>query len=620
MGLDLRAARPLHVAVLVKQIPAFEAMALGPDGRLVREGLPLEMNAYCRRAVALGAELVAAAGGDVTLVTLGPPSAEDVVREGVAWCLDRGVEARGVVVSDPAFGGSDTLATSRALASALRTSAADREAATASPESAEWDLVLLGRNSVDADTGQVGPQLAQMLGLPFAQGVREIALEGEDLRLRLEHDDEWVDVAVELPAVLTCAERLLDPCKVPPDGRAAVPAARVRRLSADDLGDGPWGEDASPTVVGETRVLEVDRMRKRLDGPVADQVAEAVAILRDRGALDPTSDPAASEAVPITGGDGPQVAVVAEPGRHRLTRELLGAAARLAAPLGGRVVVLGQHLDDDLPLAAWGADHVVSLVGDAVLPPEEDVAAALTTWALDQRPWAVLAPGTLWGREVASRLAAALGAGLTGDAVGLALDHGRLLAWKPAFGGMLVAGITSRSAVQIATVRPGVLGEHLEREAGEPSTDVLAIPSTSRVRVLGREREDLVDALEAAEVVVAVGRGVPPDRYAALDPLLEVLDAQLGATRKVTDQGWLPRALQIGITGHSVSPRLCVLVGTSGKFNHTVGVRGSGTVLAVGTDPDAPVWEHCDVGITADWAEAVPLLTTALRDAVQAGG
>jgi electron transfer flavoprotein alpha subunit/electron transfer flavoprotein alpha/beta subunit len=600
----------LRVAVLVKQIPAFQEMALGPDGRLVREGLPLEMNAYCRRAVALAADVVAAAGGEVVLFTLGPPAAEDVLREGIAWCLDHGADARGVHVCDPAFAGSDTLATAVALCGAL-----DRTAAEAG---AAWDLVLLGRNSVDADTGQVGPELAQLLGLPFAQGVREVTLAGEGLRLRLEHDDEWVDVAVGLPAVLTCAERLIDPSKVPPDGRAAVPAERIERCPAGELGEGPWGQHASPTRVGETRVLEVDRLRKRLDGPVAQQVAEAMAILDDRGALDPTVDPSTLEQVPSNGGDGPAIVVVTEPGRRRLARELLGDAARLAHQLGGRVVAVGQHADDDLPLAAWGADHLVELDAESVLPSEEDVAAAVTTWVEAERPWAVLAPGTLWGREVASRLAAAIGAGLTGDAVGFAVDDGRLLAWKPAFGGMLVAGITSTSAVQIATVRPGVLGEPAERAADEAAMtcERLPVPALSRLQVLGREREDLVDALEAAEVVVAVGQGVSPDRYGELDRLLAVLDAQLGATRKVTDAGWLPRALQIGITGHSISPRLCVLIGTSGKFNHTVGVRGSGTVLGIGLDPDAPLWEHCDVGLTADWAEAVPLLADALVAAV----
>ena len=81
----------------------------------------------------------------------------------------------------------------------------------------------------------------------------------------------------------------------------------------------------------------------------------------------------------------------------------------------------------------------------------------------------------------------------------------------------------------------------------------------------------------------------------------------------MTDKGWAPRARQVGITGRSIAPRLYVAIGLSGKFNHVVGVRAAGTILAVNADRDAPVFEHCDVGIVADWHEVVPLLQPALR-------
>src|SRR6266851_8975100 len=103
----------MRVAVLIKQVPKFDAMELGPKGRLVREGLELEMNPYCRRAVTTGVNL--AAGGSCTVITLGPPSAEDCLREAIAWGA-----TDGVLVTDPAFAGSDTLATARAVSAALR--------------------------------------------------------------------------------------------------------------------------------------------------------------------------------------------------------------------------------------------------------------------------------------------------------------------------------------------------------------------------------------------------------------------------------------------------------------------------------------------------------------------
>ena len=183
----------MRIAALVKQIPAFEAMELGPDGRLVRDGLELEMNAYCRRAVSKGVELAEQTGGTCTVFTLGPPSAEDVLREAIAWGADDGV-----LITDPAFAGSDTLATARALAAAL-----EREG--------PFDLVLVGRNSVDADTGQVGPEAAQILDLPFVTGVRELEMHEDHLWARLEQDDEWVTANVALPGVSLRSRAALRP-------------------------------------------------------------------------------------------------------------------------------------------------------------------------------------------------------------------------------------------------------------------------------------------------------------------------------------------------------------------------------------------------------------------------
>jgi electron transfer flavoprotein alpha subunit len=602
----------MRVAVLVKQVPRAEEMELLPDGRLKREGIELEMNAYCRRAVSKGVEIARDTAGTCTVFTLGPPVAEDSLREAVAWGADDGV-----LLTDPAFAGSDTLATAAALAAALLSEG-------------PFDLILVGRNSIDADTGQVGPEVAELLDLPFAGGVKELTLGADRAQVRCELDDGWRDVDVQLPAVLSTAERLTEPCKVPPAGRAAVESGRIRRLTASDLGAGPWGAAGSPTAVGDVRVLDVARHRAVLSGPVAGQVASAVELLRRWGALDGvhhrapgSSDPDAAgsaepgvDAVPAPvpagagGGRTPVVAVVIEPDRPRVARELLGEAVHIARRVSGTVVAIGPELPDGRELASWGADGVVELLGTSV---EEDVAGALTGWCETTPPWAVLVPGTLWGREVAARTAARLGAGLTGDAVGFGVDDGRLVAWKPAFGGSLVAAITCGSDVQMATVRPGVLSLRAPRPVeGAPPVHAVQGAARGRVRVVDAGRDDEVEALLAARAVVAVGQGVAPGEYGDLDPLLKVLGAELAASRKVTDKEWLPRARQIGITGHSVAPALYVAVGVSGKFNHMVGARGAGTIVVINNDPGALALEWADVAIVGDWHEVVPLLVDAL--------
>ena len=130
--------------------------------------------------------------------------------------------------------------------------------------------------------------------------------------------------------------------------------------------------------------------------------------------------------------------------------------------------------------------------------------------------------------------------------------------------------------------------------------------------VHSRRREDNADALANAEMVVGVGQGIDPAHYDELEPLLALLGGELAATRKVTDKGWMPRARQLGITGHSIAPRLYVALGLSGKFNHTMGVRSSGTIVAVNPDPDALIFGWSDIGIVGDWREVVPLLVDRL--------
>jgi electron transfer flavoprotein alpha subunit len=301
------------------------------------------------------------------------------------------------------------------------------------------------------------------------------------------------------------------------------------------------------------------------------------------------------------------VAVLAEPGRPEVAAELLGAAARLGQDAGAVV----HALSPGGPLAAGAADLVVVLEGSCVA---EDVADAVVAYLRETAPWALLAPSTAFGREVAGRAAAATGSGLVGDAVALSARDGQLVAAKPAFAGALVADVTSRSPMQMVTVRPGVLPTPAPApRSGAGATTVRPVPTRGRVRVLDERRDDDVETLARAEVVIGVGIGVTPEEYEQLSPLAAVLGAELAATRKVTDRGWAPRARQVGLTGRSIAPRLYVALGLSGKFNHMVGVRSAGTILAVNADPDAPVFAHCDVGIVGDWHEVVPLLRDALR-------
>lgn len=578
----------MRIAVLVKQIPKGEDMTI-VDGRLNRVGVALEVNAYCRRANAKAIEL-AGEDGEVVAFTMGPPSADVALREMLACGAHRGVH-----LCDPQFAGSDTLATAKALALAI-------------VKEGPFDLVLCGLNSLDGDTGQVGPEVAELLALPFVAAARAMEISDGIAEVRSETDTGYETVRVHLPAVISAAERLTDPSKAKPEQCAAVDAGRITLVDHDDLGMSldEVGQAGSPTRVGSPRVLVVSRA-----GLVAGNAPEAVQLLFERGALDePTS--VNRPAVPETGGAGPEVWCFVEPDPERPHRELLGEAAALAATIGGSVTAVTAG---DVPqgFGAQGADRVIVLPGDHVA----GWATTLARLAGKRRPRVLLVEGTQAGRSIASTVAARFGWGLTGDGIEVEIaDDGALTVWKPALGGRLVVPITSSSPVQVATIRPGVVPSRSLRSTRTVSVEhIEPDANTTAIELLNVERVDHGRTdLAGAQTVIAVGQGVLPEFYAELVPLQAALGgAALAATRKVTDMGWMARSRQIGITGLSISPHLFVSIGASGRFNHASGFQTASTVLALNRDAGAEIFHHADVGLVGEWRQSVADLVTGLR-------
>lgn len=583
----------MRVLALAKQVPQSEELLLEADGRMRREGIPSEMSAYCRRAVAKAVELARDNNGRSVVASLGPSQAEEILREALAWGADEAV-----LLSGPEFAGSDTLATARALASLARIEG-------------PFDLILVGRSSLDAETGQVGPQIAQLLDLPFAAAVRKLELNPshDSVRVECEQDDGWRISEVSLPAVLAVAERLCAPAKVPRTAWSKIPTSLVRRVSAADLGgNGPWGAQGSPTRVGASEGIETARRALVHRGTLEEQSDAAMEFLLKRNLFDKALSDTVNPQIVLDSSNagGPIISVILEPDSDEISREMLGSALALTEELRGWIVAISIRRMDAKEIWAWGADEIVHVGGD---PLEEDFAEAVAGWARQNEPVVVLAPATYWGREVASRAAASLGAGLIGDALELELASGRLVARKLACGGSQRVAILADSTIQMATIRPGVYTSDKrrlgEKEAIESS---VTVQRRDRIRIATAWRDDNWQWLARADVVIGVGVGVSRDDYQQIHQLAGLLGAELGGTRKVTDLGWLPRSRQIGITGRSISPSLYVAIGLSGKANHMIGVRGAGTILAINKDRDAPVFDSCDFGIVGDWHRALSLL------------
>jgi electron transfer flavoprotein alpha subunit len=319
-----------------------------------------------------------------------------------------------------------------------------------------------------------------------------------------------------------------------------------------------------------------------------------------------------------------------------VTCELLGKASHLAKPLGVRVgiVIAGnkcKHMANDL--IAAGADDV-HIIEDVLL---EDFRPgpyrnAVVDVIKRHNPQIVLFGATPQGRVLAPMIAYRLGCGLTADCTGLDIrDNSRkgdiaiLMQTRPALGGNIMATIITRdSKIQMATARLGVMKKNKpdhSRKGNIIEHSVTLAESDIGFDIIKTELSGGSANLSNADVIVSGGRGLRNrDNYDKLvsdlaEVLRKKLDCQVefGASRAAVEQGFIDRTHQVGQTGTAVSPKLYIALGISGAIQHLIGIENSEIIVAINSDPQAPIFKHSDYYIVGNAEEIVPQITEALR-------
>jgi len=606
----------LKIAVCIKQIPLVEEANFDAATKTIKRDGPNVISAFDLRAISLAIELKKVHGAETTVVTMGPPQARSALVDALAMGMDHAVH-----LEDRAFAGADTLATARALALWLARG--------------NFDLIMLGKYSLDAETGQVGPEIAELIGAAQITGARKLEIVGRLLRAERESDEGFDEVEATMPAVITCAERVAQPVRVKPGASEEAQTRPIQTVRAAELGGDAkeFGLAGSPTWVAEVLVVTTPKTQcKFIDAADAERAAaEVISELESIGALKPRMrNRRPIEASRRESKRGRDVWVVCEADLEghvtRGTLELLSRGDELASRLGGAVFAVGFHAGCARHaglLASFGADEVLTIEHPALVSYTPEAAAeAVAQLVSAHAPWGILLGATELGRDWGPRLAARLGLGLTGDAIDIQLDaENRMVALKPAFGGNIVAPIYSKTFPQMATVRPGVL------ELAAPSEAKRAAIETARVEV-SAPKSRLIQAhstidrtlapLEGAEVVVGIGTGVGgPEGVAQVSAFARVIGAGMCATRRVTDQGWVSRQLQVGLTGKSIDPRLYIAIGVRGAPNHTCGLKRAETVVAINNDADALMFERANIGLVAQWQAILPALQDAFQRRLQ---
>ena len=301
--------------------------------------------------------------------------------------------------------------------------------------------------------------------------------------------------------------------------------------------------------------------------------------------------------------------------------ELLSKAREVARAGSGKVysllVATSENPREFRELAARGVDVLlVYRVGEDWLCDYLLHAEALAHAIRKVNPALVLVAATPWGRSFAPRVAARLGLGLTADCLDVYVDEaGDIVQVRPAFTGSLIAHIKTVTSPAMATIRPGVFPEptpDYSRRFEAVVVEELPVRS-SGLEVLGPSKGKSV-SLSEASVIVAVGRGLRKKEDISLFmELAKTLGGECAVSKPLVDAGWFEKERQVGFSGNIVKPKVYLAFGISGAPQHIAGMKDSESVVAVNSDPSAPIAKFSDIFVVGDMYEVARRLLERLK-------
>lgn len=304
---------------------------------------------------------------------------------------------------------------------------------------------------------------------------------------------------------------------------------------------------------------------------------------------------------------------------HPVTFEILKKGRELADKLETDLTAVfltpdGSNAED---LIYRGADKVYliehEIFGEPLEVPFKDYIVELVE---EIKPEIFLIGATNFGRSLAPRIAAALETGLTADCTGLKIVEGDFVQIRPAFTGNILAHISTDRCPKMSTVRykefeeseidDGRYGEVIKKEPVPHS-------ESDNIQIKREIKKDDID-IQDAEIVVSAGRGLKdPADFKLIEKLCNTLGGEVGASRPLVDEGWISREHQVGYSGNRVKPRIYIACGISGASQHLAGMKESDIIIAINSDPSAPIFEHADYGIVRDLYEVIPELIEQLE-------
>jgi electron transfer flavoprotein alpha subunit len=305
-----------------------------------------------------------------------------------------------------------------------------------------------------------------------------------------------------------------------------------------------------------------------------------------------------------------------------ITYEMLFKACELAQRHSHTVtaVVLGHEVNSMAEQISDRADKVLLFDDQRAKNFNADTYKEIIAGVIrESNPILTLIGNTSWGMELAPCLAIKTGYPLATDCIDMAFQDGKLMAQRQMYDGKIFSNVSfTDSPGYLLTVRSGVFSKEL---LGERKAEIVKKDFPLAEVPLRKEFVEYVETaagevdISQAELLVSVGRGVgEEENIAMVREFAGALGAVVSCSRPIVDKNWLPKYLQVGTSGKSVSPKVYIAIGISGAFQHMAGVTGAGTIIAINKDPKAPIFRTAEYGIVDDLFKIVPVLRDKVRE------
>ncbi len=630
----------VNYIVLVKQVPDIKRIpeeAWDWEKGILKRGLLDNVcNELDKQAIAFAISMRHVLQGQIVSLSMGPPFADAVLK----YALSVGVDT-GVLLTDRKLGGADTAATAYPLAVAIRKIEKDIFKGDRNY------IIISGMQSVDGDTAQVPPQVAEDLGIAHIAYATSFSIDKNNHLLikRITRRGTQIVSPLTYPCMITVTNWTLHPNATFERTRWANSQRLIKWSAADVTTDeSRIGLAGSRTTVFKIFSPREVSTRKCIFESDLNKLA---GLLKDAylSKLKSTGQESAKVTYQLPVGKNPtysgELWVLAEQEGGEINQasyELLGKARELATQVSTKVgaVLVGQSsLKLQNSLISYGADKVYIITSKQLDDFQPVLYSRIICELLDKyRPQMMLFSATPLGRELAPRVAYRADSGLTADCTALDIfdykkgtqDYTAILRQtRPALGGNIMASIiTQNSKVQMSTVRPGVMQalKPDEKRTGEIITyEPVITEADFTVEIISSEESPATSGLKDATIIVSGGGGCRTKEGfdncipALADGLGKFLGekAMVGASRIAVEMGFVDRSHQVGQTGQTVKPKLYVAVGISGAVQHISGMQNSRIVLAINKDPNANIFKTADFGIVGNLEELVPKLIKILK-------